>query len=141
MLEGKSLMVKLLSPLRFEKDDIPIDDLDMAEIFRSALRRTRLLLGFFGFDAKQHGIGDFIEKDYKDIDIGRVVSKIGAFIDDKRTSKRQRRLVPSGGVAGQIFLKDPSPDAIKVLVCAELLSVGKMTTNGMGAISLEGVTI
>lgn len=59
------------------------------------------------------------------------------WIELKRFSNKQKKLLAMGGIVGKITIKNPSDKLIKILVAGEVLQIGKNTSFGLGQYKLR----
>lgn len=126
--------VTLVSPLRLVRQGEPItpETLDGPTLAFAAVRRVGLLAGGFG--------GGF-EMDFKMLKAEttkvRIVDRDLAWVDRRRFSTRQERLITYGGLTGQLTLE--LSEARGVTACLETcqtVHVGKGATFGYGQIAI-----
>ena len=136
-LEGNSVRIRLLTPLRLKARGQLAETLDFRSLAFAMLRRTLELAHF-------HVPGAPIDWTFRPLlDRAAAVRLTGShltWLDWDRYSSRQRAPMTLGGLVGSLDLQGDLAPFAPLLRAAEILHVGKGATFGLGRIAVEPLT-
>lgn len=129
------LRLILHTPLRIRERGEVLHTFDLPALVRAACWRIDALTTF-------HGNGRW-QVDYQRLmDAARVVTIENAqtrWVDLQRTSTRQQRTMPQGGIVGTVMLRGVGIDLRRLLVLGSLVQIGKACTFGHGSVRIVGI--
>ncbi len=137
-LKRHALRVATITPVRLASDGREKRDLDIGDLVAATVRRSKLLLGFYGRPVDTSPLSQVLENtsDFQ----AEYVSEFTVWRDGHRYSSRQGRRVPLGGVEGFFYLDGVSDSGLSILALARILGVGKGTAQGLGMIDVSPKT-
>lgn len=133
-LNGHAMRVATRTPLRMASDGREKRDLDIRDLVTATVRRTKLLLGFYGKSVEASPLTQVLEN--PDDFHAEHVSEFTVWRDGHRYSARQGRKVPMGGVEGFFYMHGVNEPGLAILALARILGVGKGTAQGLGMIEI-----
>ncbi|QTA81758.1 CRISPR-associated endoribonuclease Cas6 domain-containing protein [Desulfonema limicola] len=132
--ESDMLELELLTPLNLVKKGRNVrEDLDFLTIIQAALRRLRDLKRSFNMDGK---MGQFDDSFYDLAGKVEIIENNLGFRKVSRYSARQDQDVFLDGLAGKIAFKGNFQPFMSLIRAAEIVHIGKGSSNGNGRISI-----